>query len=187
MSSPTASARCALSSAVLLALSEVCVAQAGPAARPGCASSTDSIPREAILAEVSAFYRDLRARQSAPLLEHFWPAKITSRWQPPVADPAWQESPPPADAPAEDVSACPCPIDDAHGSPASTEVHVVAAWARVLVSSCLQPVGSRAIGEQRVTELWLLHVSGRWKIVHLASDAPRRMKRSDQLQHRATK
>src|SRR5690349_341508 len=122
MSSPTAIARCVLGSAALLALSEACVAQAGPAARAGCAGSTDGIPRDAIVAEVSAFYRDLRARQWAPLLDHFWPAKITAHWEPPVADPAWRGSPPPADAPAEDVSACPCPIDDADGASASTEV-----------------------------------------------------------------
>ena len=172
MSSPTAIARCVLGGAALLALSEACVAQAGPVERAGCAGSGDGIQREAILAEVSAFYRDLRARQWAALLDHFWPAKITARWEPPLADPAWQDSPRAAGARPEDGSACACPIDDADGAPASTEIHVVETWARVLVSPCrTQSAGPRAREEHGLEELWLLHVNGRWKIVHLTNGA----------------
>src|SRR5438105_855165 len=183
MSSPTAIARCVLGGAALLALSEACVAQAGPVERAGCAGSGDGIQREAILAEVSAFYRDLRARQWAALLDHFWPAKITARWEPPVADPAWQDSPRPGSAPAEGASTCACPIDDGSGTPASTEIHVVEAWARMLVSRCrTQAAGPNEREEHRLEELWLLHLNGRWKIVHLASGAPRTMSWSGQSQ-----
>jgi hypothetical protein len=170
MSSPIAIARHVLSGAALLALSEACVAQAGALARSECARSGDSIQREAILAEVSAFYRDLHARQWGALLDHFWPAKITARWEPPVADPAWQDSARPGSALAEDASACVCPIDDGNGTPASTEIHVVTAWARMLVSPCrTQATGPKAREEHGLEELWLLHVNDRWKIVHLAS------------------
>jgi hypothetical protein len=183
MSSPTAIARCVLAGAALLALSVACVAQAGPVERMRCPGNGDRLEREAIHAEVSAFYRDLRAQQWAALLDHFWPAKIAARWEPPVADPAWQDSPRAGSAPAEDASACECPIDDGSGAPASTEIHVVAAWARMLLTPCgTQAAGPEPREEHGVEELWLLHVNDRWKIVHFASGVPRTMSWSGQSQ-----
>jgi hypothetical protein len=174
MSLSRAIGRCVLGGAALLSVP--CVAQAGPVERAACGDSGDGTQREAIHAEVSAFYRDLRAQQWAALLDHFWPAKITARWEPPVADPAWQDSSRRGSAPAEDASACACPIDNGGGAPASTEIHVVAAWARMLVSPCpTQVTGPKAREEHDLEELWLLHVNDRWKIVHFASGAPRTM------------
>ena len=160
-----------LGGAALLALSHPRPAQGGPVARPECGASTDVLEREAVLAEVSAFYRDLRTHQWAALLDHFWPAKITALWDPPVGDGAWQDSPRPESSPGEGASACGCySVDAASGDPASAEIHVVAAWARVLISPCRGPTVQQDGSERHaLDELWLLRVSGRWKIVHLES------------------
>lgn len=183
MSSTDSNREMRLAGAALLALSVAGAAQAGPVQRTRCAGNGDGLQREAIHAEVSAFYRDLRTHQWAALLDHFWPAKIAARWEPPVADPAWQDSPSPGSAPAEDASACACPIDDGGGALASTEIHVVAAWARMLVLPCrTPPAGPEATEEHELEELWLLHVNDRWKIVHFASGAPRTMSWSGQSQ-----
>lgn len=160
---------CGLAVAALVALGQS-AAQVSAEARAACGRTGLGSEHEAIIAELSAFYRDLRSRQWAAVLDHFWPAKITARWEPPVADPAWEHSPPRAMATTDDASTCACPIEDENGAPASTEIHVVAAWARVLVSPCRRQSGGPN-GED-VQELWLLQVSGRWKIVHLVSRPP---------------
>jgi hypothetical protein len=97
--------------------------------------------RAAVAAEVAAFYRDLRTRQWAALLDHFWPAKITARWEPPLADRAWQRAPEDARAPAKGSRAPtrPCLAAAANDAPdvtPSADVRVVGAWARVLVTRC---------------------------------------------------
>jgi hypothetical protein len=159
---------CGLAIAALVASGQT-VAQISPKARTACARTGDGSEHGAIVAEVSAFYRDLRAQQWAAVLDHFWPAKITARWEPPLGDAAWEDSPQAASTSKEDASACACHVDDATGAPASTEIHVVAAWARVVVSPCRTlSIDSRATEEEKGQELWLLSVSGRWKIVHLA-------------------
>jgi hypothetical protein len=154
---------CAVAIAALVASAES-LAQTDPQARTGCARAEGGSQQEAIISEVSAFYRDLRAQQWAAVLDHFWPAKVTARWEPPLGDAAWQRSP---NAPANEVS-CACFIDDENGASASAEIHVVAAWARVLVSAC-RTQSATGNGKGEVHELWLLQIRGRWKIVHLAS------------------
>src|SRR3954467_7912853 len=48
---------------------------------------TDSRSEAAIRGEALAFYRDLAARDTPALLNHFWPAKIAARWEPPFESP----------------------------------------------------------------------------------------------------
>jgi hypothetical protein len=140
--------------------------QVGPAGEPRCAGERG----DAVLAEVSMFYRDLHAKQWAALVDHFWPAKIAARRQPPVEDPAWQNAPLDRSGAAAGSSSCTYAIDAAVGAPASAEIRVVAQWARVLVSRPMAAIGSNAT-EVCLEEFWLYSLNGRWKIVHLASAA----------------
>jgi hypothetical protein len=107
---------------------------------------SDSAAAAAIRDEVNAFYRDLDARRWSPLLDHFLPAKVTARWAPPTDDPTWSDL------------AAPRPASESERCASRTAVAIVGDWARVRARRC-------AAG---VDELWLLRVSGRWKIVHLA-------------------
>ena len=111
-----------------------------------------------IRAEARAFYRDLGARNWPALLDHFWPAKVAARWEPPF-EPRSREAPtrisaalvPAArGAPAQD-----CAPADAAVSRA--ELSVAGTWARAIVPRC----------GDRDDELWMLQLDGRWKIVRL--------------------
>jgi hypothetical protein len=109
--------------------------------------------RAAILIETRAFQRDLAARDWNGLLLHFWPAKITARWEPPVENPTWAQLSVPGRATVGSGSAsrtANCRAD----VPA---VAVVGRWARVLLPTCAA----------RPMDLWLLDVNGHWKIVRL--------------------
>jgi hypothetical protein len=123
---------------------------------------------EPIIAEVAMFYRDLQAKRWPALVDHFWPAKIAAHQEAPVADSAWRDCPLLANG-AKDPGCCTYAIDGVPGAPAWAEIHVVAQWARVLVS---RPTASDAT-ESCLDELWLYSLSGRWKILHLASAAHR--------------
>ena len=127
-------------------------------------------PGDAVISEVSTFYRDLRTRQWAAVLDHFWPAKIVARWDPPTADPAWRDSPR-ASGSARDVNACTESIVDDLGALASAEIHVVADWARVVVFRA-ERAGPNAHREARLEEFWLFFSGGRWKIVHIEGNDP---------------
>jgi hypothetical protein len=111
---------------------------------------SDSAAVTVIRDEVNAFYRDLDARRWSPLLDHFLPAKVTARWAPPTDDSTWS------------TLAAPPPARESERCAPRTTVAVVGDWARVRARRC-------AAG---VDELWLLRVSGRWKIVHLALANP---------------
>ena len=117
---------------------------------------TDPQAEAAIRAEARGFYRDLSVRDTPALLDHFWPAKLAARWEPPF-------EPAPAGKPAL-VSAAiigtargarACAPPDA--AVASADLTIQGTWARAIVSRC--PEGD--------DELWLLRFEGRWKIVRL--------------------
>jgi hypothetical protein len=118
----------------------------------------DRKAEEAIRAEARAFYRDLGAQDTPALLNHFWPAKIAARWEPPFEP-----------APARPAPLAAGIVPGAQGSPAlrcasgevavaQAEVRMVGSWARAMVPRC-------AGGED---EVWMLEFGGRWKIVRLA-------------------
>jgi hypothetical protein len=145
--------------AVMIALSS---AQRSSLAQGDELSSTASAAtREAIRSEVGAFYHDLEAKDWVALLTHFWPAKITARWEPPEGSAGWR-------TPAANT------IRATNGSGGASwhsgddcaparplvmrsDVRVEGRWARVLVARCAE----------KDAELWLLDVNGRWKIVRL--------------------
>lgn len=117
---------------------------------------------EAIRAEARAFYRDLAAHDTPALLDHFWPAKIAARWEPPfesapAARPALVSA---AIGAARGAQAC-APPDAAVARAALT---IEGAWARAMVPRC----------EQGDDELWLLRFENRWKIVRLTLPMERR-------------
>jgi hypothetical protein len=147
-----------VSTLVLAAFAPIATARAQD--RPG--TPADSA-RSLITAEVRAFHRDLAGRNWNALLTHFWPAKITSRWEPPVADPVWasaSRSPSPAiGSGGAHPAAQRCSGDD------DLTVAIVGRWARVLVPRCAARPGDRQNDQLR--ELWMLAVSGRWKIVRM--------------------
>ena len=134
----------------------------------------------------AAFFRRVDGRWSVTplfvaLVDHFWPAKITARWEPPVGDRAWRHAAESASAPAASAPRGGARSGDcAHSilvsdGPRSVDVRVVGDWARVLVTRCAAPsiaLDSGASPTRRPDELWLLRVSARWKIVHLESAAP---------------
>jgi hypothetical protein len=136
------------------------IATAGAQGRPG--TPADSA-RSLITAEVRAFHRDLAGRNWNALLTHFWPAKITSRWEPPVDNPVWASASPSASPAIGSGGAHPaaqrCSGDD------DLTVAIVGRWARVLVPLCAARPGGRQNDQPR--ELWMLAVGGRWKIVRL--------------------
>ena len=109
--------------------------------------------RTLIASEARAFQRDLAARDWNTLLTHFWPAKVTARWEPPIDDPTW-------------VSASLGSRTSLGSGDRRTQeqcesgeptIAVVDRWARVLLPSCTTAP----------SELWMLEVNGRWKIVRL--------------------
>ena len=113
---------------------------------------------EAIRAEARAFYRDLASRDTPALLNHFWPAKIAARWEPPFeSQPA--RSPPllsTAILPrARGGSAQGCVAADP--AVARADLRIERPWARAIVARC--PEGN--------DELWFLEFDATWKIVRL--------------------
>jgi hypothetical protein len=129
-----------------------CGRKAIPATQP-----PDPKAAEAIRGEVRAFYRDLALQDWPTLLTHFWPAKITARWEPPF--PSREKSLPTLSAAAIGgglpAVAEGCARGDA--AVARSEIGIAGRWARLSVARC---PGSP-------DELWLLDVNGSWKIVRL--------------------
>jgi hypothetical protein len=135
----------------------------GPCAAQGVASSdpASEAAGEEIRGEVRAFYRDLKARDWATVLIHFWPAKITARWEPPTESGSWNHGS--TDAPSDargsgstsERPAYACARDSAREL--RPDVRIEGRWARVMVTHCAT----------NADELWLLDVNGRWKIVRL--------------------
>jgi len=125
---------------------------------------TDPGAEAAIRAEARGFYRDLAARDTPSLLNHFWPAKIAARWEPPFE----------SKAPPKPALVSTAIVGTARGAPARecapseaavarADVSVAGTWARVLVPRC--PGGD--------DELWLLEFQGLWKIVRLTLSGER--------------
>jgi hypothetical protein len=114
-------------------------------------------PGEAVRAEARAFYRDLAARDAPALLDHFWPAKIAARWEPPFdAAPARSPLLSAAIVPPARGATGRCATGNA--AVARADVRIAGSWARALVPRCT--------GHD--DELWFLEFDGRWKIVRLA-------------------
>jgi len=137
------------------------VPRTDPEAAVGAAAAIPAIA--AIRSEARAFYRDLDARDTPALLNHFWPAKIAARSEPPFqpapARPALVSAaifPAARGAPAEECGAADAAI-------ARADVTVTGKWARVIVPRCTR-------GDD---ELWMLELEGRWKIVRLALSGER--------------
>lgn len=137
-------------------------------------SGRASADRNAVVAEVRAFYGDVHAKRWADVLDHFLPAKVTARWAPPVMSAVWT-SPETAvvaadpTRPASRGARCGGAGSDAERA---LMVAVVGAWARVVVPRCAGGGADGSAHRSDATsgardELWLLRVSGRWKIVHL--------------------
>jgi hypothetical protein len=97
------------SPAILLALAFACDRSA-PSKVP-----VDRKAEEAIRTEARAFYRDLASQDTPALLNHFWPAKIAARWEPPF------ESAAPGRTPL-----------------LSTELRIARPWARAMVPRCAE-------------------------------------------------
>jgi len=115
----------------------------------------DGKAEEAIRAEARAFYRDLASRDTPALLNHFWPAKIAARWEPPFDAPA-QSRPPVLSTGVVPRVAQGCGAGDV--AVALADLRVERPWARAMVPRCRE--GS--------DELWFLEFNATWKIVHLA-------------------
>jgi len=137
--------------ALLLLAAAVSCGRSGPSKVP-----VDRKAEEAIRAEARAFYRDLAARDTPALLDHFWPAKVAARWEPPFES---RPEPHPAMVAAAIVGtargAPACAGPDA--AVARAGLRIEGAWARAIVPRC--PDGD--------DELWLLDFQGHWKIVRL--------------------
>ena len=119
----------------------------------------DRKAEEAIRAEARAFYRDLASQDTPALLNHFWPAKIAARWEPPF------ESPAPRGPPLLSTAifprargAAPKGCHAADAAVARADLRIERPWARAIVARCLE-------GDD---ELWFLEFDGTWKIVRLA-------------------
>jgi hypothetical protein len=112
--------------------------------------------REAIVAELRGFYRDLHAHRTAPLLDHFWPSKVTARWEPPTTDPTWALLAAPRATMAGSAPSSPCQAS--FDQPVAPAIAVVGRWARVLVSRCDATVAD---------ELWMVEMGGKWRIIRL--------------------
>jgi hypothetical protein len=110
---------------------------------------TDPGAETAIRAEARGFYRDLAARDTPSLLNHFWPAKIAARWEPPFESPA-----PPKPAlvstaivgTARGAPACAAP----DAAVAKADLNIAGNSARMIVPRC--PDGN--------DEMWLLELQG---------------------------
>ena len=113
----------------------------------------------AIRSEARAFYRDLASRDAPALLNHFWPAKIAARWDPPFDTPTAR---PPRLLSAAILptarGAVPESCAPADAAAARAELHVEGSWARAVVPRC--PEGN--------DEIWFLEFDKSWKIVRLA-------------------
>jgi len=125
-----------------------------------CRRSAVAIDRkadEAIRAEARAFYRDLASHDTPALLNHFWPAKIAARWEPPF-EPQPEHGPPLLAAGISPRSGGRKGCAPGEVAVLHSEVRVERPWARAAVPRCAE--GS--------DELWFLEFDGRWKIVRLA-------------------
>ena len=136
-----------------------------PTSRPAPVAS-DSAARALVVAEVHAFYRDLHAARWAAVLDHFWPAKITARWSPPAAAPAWALTDERTDVARSRASGSgrSQPCDGASDSSREVAVSIVGEWAHA-TAACW---ADGAHDAPAVDDFWLLRVGTRWKIVHLA-------------------
>jgi hypothetical protein len=112
-----------------------------------------------IVTELRAFYRDLRAKRTAALLDHFWPSKVTARWEPPTDEPTWVRLSTPRATMAGSAPSSPCIAGT--DPPITASVAVVGRWARALVTPC------DASGVGRADELWFVEMSAKWRIVRL--------------------
>ena len=121
-------------------------------------SGSDEPARTRVQSVARAFQRDLEARDWNALLTHFWPAKVGARWQPSGALEGATES---AEGPGRGAVAVAArnSTQCAEGSP---EVRLAGRWARVVLPSCASTS----------TELWMLEMNGRWKIVRLGPHVP---------------
>jgi hypothetical protein len=118
-------------------------------------TAADSAASAMILDELRAYYRDLHDRNWSSIVTHFYPAKVTARFAVPDHDRSWRAlAAPPTERPGSPDSHGYCVPDMA--------IAVVGQWARVRARRCT--------GE--LDEAWLYSMSGRWKIIHLASGAP---------------
>jgi hypothetical protein len=142
------------SPAILLALAFACDRSA-PSKVP-----VDRKAEEAIRAEARAFYRDLASQDTPALLNHFWPAKIAARWEPPFESAAPRRTPLLSTA---IVSRAPQGCDAGAEAMARAELRIERPWARAMVPRCAE--GS--------DELWFLEFDGSWKIVRLSLAAER--------------
>jgi hypothetical protein len=115
----------------------------------------------AIRAEGRAFYRDLASRDTPALLNHFWPAKIAARWEPPFDAPV-QRAPPVLSTGVVPRDAQGC--SPADGAVALADLRIERPWARAMVPRCAE-------GND---ELWFLEFDGTWKIVRLSLGGPER-------------
>jgi len=113
--------------------------------------------RSLIAMEVRSFQRDLATKDWNAVLTHFWPAKITTRWEPPVESGLWAR--PSLEQPAP-IGSGAVKVARRCGEEGPT-IAIVGRWARVLLPSCAS----------RPSELWMLEVNGRWKIVRLRLEA----------------
>lgn len=113
--------------------------------------------RSLIAMEAHSFQRDLAVKDWNALVTHFWPAKITTRWEPPVESDVWASTPLEHQAPIGFDAA---QADLRCGQERST-IAIVGRWARVLLPSCAS----------RPSELWMFEMNGRWKIVRLTLEA----------------
>jgi hypothetical protein len=165
----------AIVSVVALAAPRMLAAQSVAPAPPTGAdpSGRAAADRDAIAAELRAFYGDVHARRWPDVLDHFLPAKVTARWAPPVTATAWALAEPAVAAldPARIGSGGP-PCAGAANGGTQARVAVVGTWARVVVAACAgggRQWNARSSGTMPGArdEFWLLRVSGRWKIVHL--------------------
>lgn len=122
----------------------------------------DPAAEAAIRDEARGFYRDLAARNTPALLDHFWPAKVAARWEPPFESPAPQRPAVVSAAIVGTARGAPvCAAPDA--AVARAVLTVEGTWARAIVPRC--PDGD--------DELWLLQFQGRWKIVRLTLSGER--------------
>jgi hypothetical protein len=135
------------------------------AARPQGAPRTSADTARALIAmEVRVFQRDLAVKDWTALQTHFWPAKITARWDPPVENDVWESASLEQQAP---IGSGAVQAARRCGEEGPT-VAIVGRWARVLLPSCAG----------RPSELWMLEVNGRWKIVRLTLEEDQAWARS---------
>jgi hypothetical protein len=114
---------------------------------------------EAVRAAARGFYRDLASHDTPALLNHFWPAKVAARWEPPFEPAAARATAPLAAAIAPGSRAAASEVcRGGEAAVARAEVRISGSWARAIVPRC-------AGGDD---EMWLLEYQRKWKIVRLA-------------------